>query len=292
MDSLRGKYRCLRFLLLNEENMNDTEHTITLMDGATGTRLWALAEAAGEARAPVWSYNLTHPELVRQVAEEYVAAGSKLLCANTFTANAAEVARVPGMDVREVVAAGVRIAKEAAEAAGDVRVAVDVGPLSTLLFPYGDMEPEEARALFAEQIGAGVDAGADCVFLETFTGVAMLRIAAEEALRHPLPVLCSMSFDKSGRTLMGDGIDDIVGALEPLGVAALGINCSFGPSSAVPVIREYVARTRLPLIVKPNADCGAEAFAETLAPVLPLVAYAGACCGSGPDYIRALAARL
>ena len=268
------------------------EHTVTLMDGATGTRLWALAEEAGFGRAPVWSYNLTHPELVRRVAEEYIAAGSTLLCANTFTANAAEAARVPGMDAAAAVAAGVAIAKQAAAGAGGVSVAVDVGPLSAMLVPFGPTEPEEACALFAQQIGAGVAAGADCVFLETFTSLEMLRIAAEEALRFGLPVLCSLSFDKSGRTMMGDSIEDIVAAMEPLGVAALGINCSFGPSSAVGVIREYAGRTSLPLICKPNADCSAEVFAETLAPVLPLVAYAGACCGSDPDYIRALAAIL
>ena len=265
------------------------EHRVTLMDGATGTRLWELAEGAGFGRAPVWTYNLTHPELVRRVAEEYIAAGTKLLCANTFAANGAEVARVPGMDQAEAVAAGVRIAKEAAAAAGDVRVALDVGPLSAMLVPFGATEPERARDLFAGQIGAGVAAGADCIFLETFTSLEMLRIAAEEALRHDLPVLCSLSFDRSGRTMMGDSIGDIVEAMEPLGIAALGMNCSFGPASAVPVIREYAARTRLPLIVKPNADCGAAEFAETLAPLLPLVAYAGACCGSSPDYIRALA---
>lgn len=265
------------------------EHSVTLMDGATGTRLWELAESAGYGRAPVWTYNLTHPDLVRRVAEEYIAAGTKLLCANTFAANGAEVARVPGMEAAEAVAAGVRIAKEAAAVAGDVRVAVDVGPLSAMLVPFGTTEPERARALFAEQISAGVAAGADCIFLETFTSLDMLRIAAEEALRHGLPVLCSLSFDRSGRTMMGDSIDDIVAAMEPLGVAALGMNCSFGPASAVPVIRAYAARTRLPLIVKPNADCGAAEFAETLAPLLPLVAYAGACCGSSPDYIRAIA---
>ena len=267
-------------------------HEITLMDGATGTRLWELAERAGQARAPVWTYNLTCPELVRRVAEEYIAAGTKLLCANTFAANGAEVARVPGMDAASVVAAGVSIAKQAASAADGVRVAVDVGPLSAMLVPYGTTEPERARELFAAQIGAGVAAGADCVFLETFTSLAMLRIAAETAMGCGLPVLCSLSFDKSGRTMMGDSIPDIVEALEPLGIAALGINCSFGPASAVPVVREYAAHTRLPLIVKPNADCGAADFADTLAPVLPLVSYAGACCGSDPDYIRAIAARL
>ena len=76
------------------------EKKITLMDGATGTRLWALAEAAGYGRAPVWTYNLTHPELVRRVAEEYIAAGSKLLCANTFAANAVEAARERGVEMR------------------------------------------------------------------------------------------------------------------------------------------------------------------------------------------------
>ena len=145
---------------------------------------------------------------------------------------------------------------------------------------------------FAEVFAAGADAGADCILLETFTSVAMLRIAAEEALRFCPEVLCSLSFDRAGRTMMGDRLSDVVAALEPLGVAALGMNCSFGPASAVPVIREYAARTRLPLIVKPNADCGAAEFAATLAPLLPLVAYAGACCGSDPDYIRALAAYL
>ena len=98
---------------------------IVLMDGATGTRLWALAEAAGYAKAPVWTYNLTHPELVAQVAAEYIAAGSTLLCSNTFAANGPEVARVPGMTVGEVVAAGVRIAKEAAAAAAKTTSGAD-----------------------------------------------------------------------------------------------------------------------------------------------------------------------
>lgn len=266
---------------------------IVLMDGATGTRLWALAEAAGFEKAPVWTYNLTHPELVAQVAAEYIAAGSTLLCSNTFAANGPEVTRVPGMTVGEVVAAGVRIAKEAAAAAeAEVRVALDVGPLSAMLEPFGPTTPEQAAACFAELLGAGVDAGADCIFLETFTSLEMLSIALAEAKRFPLPVLCSMSFDRSGRTMMGDSVADICETLERGGAAAVGLNCSFGPAAAVPVIRDYAAHTALPLILKPNADVGAAEFAETLAPALPLVAYAGACCGSDPDYIRAIAQRL
>ena len=273
--------------------MKSMEKKITLMDGATGTRLWALAQAAGLERTPVWAYNLTQPELVKRVAEEYIAAGSTLLCSNTFAANGAEVARVPGMAVAEVVAAGVRIAKEAAaEAEADVRVALDIGPLTAMLEPFGDLTAEEAAATFAEMIGAGVAAGADCVFLETFTSLEMLCIALEEARRFPLPVLCSMSFDRSGRTMMGDSVEAICEALEAGGAAAAGLNCSFGPAAAVPVIRDYAAHTALPLILKPNADVGAEEFAQALESALPLVTYAGACCGSDPDYIRALAGRI
>ena len=265
---------------------------IVLMDGATGTRLWALAEAAGYEKAPVWTYNLTHPELVARVAEEYIAAGSTLLCSNTFAANGPEVARVPGMAVGEVVAAGVRIAKEAA-AGTDVRVALDVGPLSAMLEPFGPTTPEQAAACFAELLGAGVDAGADCIFLETFTSLEMLSIALAEAKRFPLPVLCSMSFDRSsGRTMMGDSVPEICTALEAGGADAVGMNCSFGPAAAVPIIRDYAAHAALPLILKPNADVGAEEFAAALAPALPLAAYVGACCGSDPDYIRALARRI
>lgn len=271
--------------------METMENKIVLMDGATGTRLWALAEEAGFERAPVWTYNLTHPALVKRVAEEYIAAGSTLLCANTFAANGIETARVPGMGVAEAVTAGVRIAKEAAAAAeSTVRVALDVGPLPRMLEPFGDLEPEEAAAYFAEMLAAGVAAGADCIFLETFTSLEMLQIALAEAKRYALPVLCSMSFDRSsGRTMMGDSVPDICAALEEGGAAAVGMNCSFGPAAAVPIIRDYAAHTALPLILKPNADVDAAEFAALLAPVLPLVSYAGACCGSSPDYIRELA---
>jgi len=270
------------------------EKDIVLMDGATGTRLWALAEEAGFGRAPVWTYNLTHPELVRRVAEEYIAAGSTLLCANTFAANGIEAARVPGMTVAEAVTAGVRIAKEAAAAAeAEVRVALDVGPLPRMLEPFGDLEPEEAAAYFAEVLAAGVDAGADCIFLETFTSLEMLTVALAEAKKFPLPVLCSMSFDRSsGRTMMGDSVRDICAAMEAGGAAAVGMNCSFGPAAAVPIIQAYAEQTKLPLILKPNADVDAVEFAALLAPVLPLVAYAGACCGSSPEFIRELAKRI
>ena len=261
---------------------------ITLLDGATGTRLWALAEAAGYERTPTWRYNLEHPELVTQVTEEYIAAGSQLVCANTFAVNGVELARHgPAPAVAEVTAAGVRLAKQAVKGSG-VRVALDIGQLPNLLEPYGPLTEAQSRDYYAEVLAGGLAEGPDVVFFETFTDLRQLCLAVEAASGCTVPVLCSLTFDKSGNTMMGDSPAAIVAALEPMGVAALGLNCSFGPAAAVPVIRELANHTKLPLILKPNADCGPADFAETLREALPLVGYLGACCGSDPDYIRAL----
>lgn len=261
---------------------------VTLLDGATGTRLWALAEAAGYEKTPTWRYNLEHPELVTQVTEEYIAAGSDMVCANTFAVNGVELGRHgPAPSVAEVMAAGVRLAKQAAAGSG-VRVALDIGQLPTMLEPCGPLTAAEVRDYYAEVLSGGMAAGPDVVFFETFTDLRQLRLAVEAAEGCGLPLLCSLSFDRNGNTIMGDSPADIVAALEPLGVSALGLNCSFGPAAALPVIRDFAAHTKLPLILKPNADCAPADFAGTLREALPLVAYIGACCGSNPDYIRAL----
>ena len=261
---------------------------VTLLDGATGTRLWELAEAAGYARTPTWRYNLEHPELVTRVTEEYIAAGSQLVCANTFAVNGVELARHgPAHSVAEVTAAGVRLAKQAAAGTG-VRVALDIGQLPTMQEPCGPLTAAQARDYYAEVLAGGLPEGPDVVFFETFTDLRQLQAAVEAAAGCGVPVLCSLTFGRDGNTMMGDSPAAIAAALEPMGVAALGLNCSFGPALAVPVIRDFAAHTSLPLILKPNADCGPADFAETLREALPLVSYIGACCGSDPDYIRAL----
>lgn len=267
---------------------------ITLMDGATGTRLWALAEAAGFERTPTWRYNLEHPELVEQVTREYIAAGSELVCANSFAVNAVELERhAPAPPVEEVAAAAVRLAKRAAAGSG-AQVALDIGQMPALLEPCGPMTPERARACYAQVLAGGLAEGPDVVLFETFTDLRQLQVAVEAAQGCGLPVLCSLTFDRSGNTMMGDSPAAIAAALEPMGVAALGLNCSFGPAAAIPVIRELAAHTTLPLILKPNVDCGPADFAAALTEALPLLhgGYLGACCGSDPDYIRELKAVL
>ena len=273
---------------------------ITLFDGATGTRLWQLAQQAGLPRESVWKYNLSAPALVEQVAAEYIGAGSDILCTNTFGANRLAVERESAYSVEQVITAAVGIAKKAA-AGKNVRVALDVGPLSVLMEPYGDLTEEEAAEIFTEMMESGVKAGADCIFIETFMDLEMMRVAAECAKAQGVSVLCSMTFEKSGRTLMGNRVEDIVETLEPLGIEAVGMNCSLGPDTALPILKEYAEHTSLPLIFKPNAGlpsvtadgatvfaCACPDFLREMEPALSLASYVGGCCGTDVDYIRGL----
>ncbi len=277
---------------------------ITLLDGAVGTELWAKAEKNGWKKEPVWKYNIDHPEIVAELAREYADAGSDILLSNTFGANAPSVQKSSSYSVSEVVSAGVKIAKEAVAGRG-IRVGLDAGPLSELMEPYGDLTEEEVAEIYAEMFEAGVGAGADLIFLETFIDLAMLRVAAEEAKKYGVPVFCSLSFERLGKTMMGNSPEDMIEELEPLGVDAIGMNCSLGPELAVPIIRKFAGKTSLPLLFKPNAglpvmkadgtvstEYSAKAFVDGIAPALDFVDYIGGCCGSAPSYIRELAERI
>lgn len=273
---------------------------ITLLDGATGTALWELAEKNGIEKVPVWIYNVEHPELVRSVADVYIQAGSEILYANTFSANAPTVARASSLDPDEVVRAGVRILREAVEGT-DVKVALSIGPLPQLMEPWGDLTEEEAQEIFQRQIDAGMEEHPDLIVFETFIDLEMLKVAVKAAKRYDIPVFCTMTFEKVGKTLFGNSVEDMIEELTPLNVSAIGMNCSLGPTLAVPVIRQFVGKTDIPLIFKPNAgqpivgadgrttsDYTAEVFAREVAPALEFVDYIGGCCGTDPSYITEL----
>lgn len=269
---------------------------ITLLDGATGTCLW---EKSGDTR-PVWIYNKEMPGIVRALYEEYIAAGAKVISANTFCANAMAVKKSP-YTVEEIVSSGVRLAKEAAKGR-DAKVALDVGPLTSLLKPFGDVSREEAADIYAEQISAGMKEKPDYVFLETFMDLEMISIALAEAKKFDVPVLCSMSFTKFGKTLMGNTVKKIAQRLADEGAFAVGLNCSLGPDAALPVIRQFAEVSVLPLIFKPNAgipsedgdtEFDAETFAnDVLRAVEAGASFVGGCCGTGPAYIEKLSRKL
>ncbi|MCR4884988.1 MAG: homocysteine S-methyltransferase family protein [Clostridiales bacterium] len=279
------------------------KRNITLLDGAIGTSLWKKAEKLGIEKKPVWTYNITQPEIVRELAREYLEAGSQIIMANTFGANGPAVRRSSKLDVTEVVRAGVRLTREAV---GDrAKVSLDVGPLTAMLEPYGDMEEDECQEIYEEMIGAGMQENPDCITLMTFMDLEMMRIATTVARQYDVPVYCLMTFEKHGKTLMGNSVQQIVETLAPLGISGIGMNCSLGPDMALPIIREFAEYTDLPLLFKPNAGkpimgaggevvapYDASAFAADIAPALEFVDFIGGCCGCDVDFIRAIKAML
>ena len=177
---------------------------------------------------------------------------------------------------------------------------LDLGPLGELLEPMGTLSFEEAYALYAEVVRAGQAVGADLIAIETMTDLYELKAAVLAAKEHAdLPVFVTMTFDETGRTFTGCTVASFARTMEGLGVDALGVNCSLGPDQLLPIVRELRRNTRLPLIAKPNAglpdpidghyDVTPEAFAQAVARLVEAgVSIVGGCCGTTPDYIRAL----
>lgn len=276
---------------------------ITLLDGALGTLMIARAAANGLESAPVWSYSITAPEIVGAIALDYAKAGSEIICANTFGANRITVEKESSYSVEEVVSASIGAAKSALSGTG-VRIALDIGPLPVLMEPYGTLSKEETERIYSEVTLAGEKAGADCIFLETFLDTEMLKVAAQAAKKTGLPLFCSLSFEKNGRTFLGNSVEEILECVEAFSPVAVGMNCSLGPELALPVIREFSEKTDLPLFFKPNAgmpkftqdgkayyDLSAQDFAQQIAPALESgrIGYLGGCCGTDPEFIRVLA---
>lgn len=272
---------------------------IVILDGAMGTVLQQRGLPPGGKPELL---NFTDPELLRSIYREYIAAGSQILCANTFGASAPKLAGT-GRTVDEVVSAAIAIAKEAAAGTG-VKVSLDMGPLGELLEPMGSLTFEGAYEYFKEIAVAGERAGADLASIETMTDLYEAKAALLAVKENTsLPVSVTMSFEADGRTFTGCTVASMARTLEGLGADAIGLNCSLGPDKLAPFLRELCASTRLPVIAKPNAglpdpvtgryDMGPEDFAAALLPCLEAgVTIFGGCCGTSPDYICQLRAAL
>lgn len=263
---------------------------MTILDGAMGTMIQAtVAEIPKYAE----TLNLTAPEAITAIHRRYVEAGSEILCTNTFTCNSRR-AKAGGYDLNELVAAAIANARRA----GDVRVALDVGPLGEFIEPYGDLSEEEARAIF-RALGQAAK-GADLVYIETMADLREARIAAEELKSASgLPLFATFTFARAGKTITGATPTDAAKAVEDI-ADALGLNCSLGPVEALPLVREFRAATDKPIIAKANAgmpdSLGNYAmspadFAKAAAELAAAGAeYIGGCCGTTPEFISALKA--
>jgi len=276
---------------------------LLIADGAAGTMLQSMGLKPGQ---PPELWNVENPMAVRSLHRAYLASGSQVILTNTFGGNGVRLRRSGLLDrLAELNRAGAALAR--AEAAGRAYVAGDIGPTGELLKPYGPLEYADAVESFRAQAAALVEGGVDLLWIETMSDVkeAQAALAAVQAVTD-LPVFCSLSFGKRARTIMGTSPAQAAEALWPLGLAAIGANCGEGLDVIFPVLTEM--RAALPdaaLIAKPNAgmprleqgrtvyDLGPEDFAARAPEIVALGARViGACCGSSPAHIAALAARL
>ena len=250
-----------------------SKKNMLVLDGAMGTML-----QAGFA--------------VKDVHRAYLKAGSNVILSNTFDDRSTEN-----------IAYAVQTAKEIAADYG-AYVVLDVSPTGQLLEPLGSLKFDQAYDMFKKQILAGVAAGADAIYFETFTDLYEAKCAVLAAKENvDLPVFCTMSFEKNMRTFTGTDISSMALTLTGLGVDFIGINCSVGPAEIKKMVEELIEWTNLPIIVKPNAglpsfESGStvfhvepQEFADEMAEIARLgVAGLGGCCGTTPAFIEKLAA--
>lgn len=264
-----------------------------IFDGGMGTMLQANGLKMGELPE---SFNISHPEVILKIHEEYIEAGADVITTNTFGASRYKLGH-SGLSVAGVIGKALKIAREAA---GEKLVAQDIGPIGQLMEPYGTLSFQEAYDAFKEQVVAGASAGADMILIETMSDIYEARaaiLAAKENSR--LPVICTMTFQSDGRTLTGSDPLTMVNIISNLGVDALGINCSLGPREIMPLVSRILSYSTLPVIVQPNAglpaivdgrtvyDIGPEDFGRCMADMAGMGAVIlGGCCGTTPGHIR------
>jgi len=268
---------------------------VWVADGAMGTRLYSKGAFVNRCLDEL---NLSLPALVRDVHQEYVRAGAEIIESNTFGANRKRLASFGFADkVRLINRAGVRIAREAArrDESDQAFVAAAVGPLGVRLEPLGSTTIDEARAIFREQIEALVEAGVDCLMLETFRDLNEIRAAVEAARAAAGPemvVMAHLSIEDDGLLQDGTSIEDFTRALDAMPADVIGLNCSSGPHVMLQTLEKMSAYTNKPLSALPNAGMGKNLFsAEYMAACAARFVQAGAsivggCCGTTPDHIK------
>ena len=274
---------------------------ILYFDGGMGTLLQEKGLAPGELPE---TWNLEHPEVIREIHRRYIEAGSDIVLTNTFGANALKF-HDERCSLKEIVESAIDHVKAAIREAGDDRriyTALDVGPTGKLLKPMGDLDFETAYEAFREVMVIAEKAGADLIHIETMSDTYELKAAVLAAKENTsLPVFATAIFDERRKLLTGADVPSVVALLEGLRVDALGINCGMGPEQMLPVLEEMLRYSSLPVIVKPNAGLPQQRDGRTCYDVLPEefaylmkritnmgASVIGGCCGTTPEHIRAM----
>ena len=278
------------------------ERRVLLSDGAMGT---ALRDRGVPASVCLDEQNLSNPQLVQAVHTEYLTAGAEIIETNTFGANRLRL-RSFGLakQAAEINAAGVAIAREATRDRGHhAFIAGAVGPVGVGLASGGDVTLKQAHKAFAEQAQVLIDSGVDLIMLETFPSLAEARQAVEAVreVQKDIPLIAQVTFQRDGRTWMGEEPAAVARELRNAGADVVGVNCMPGPQAALDILEEMSRASKVKLSVQPNAGHPRVVEREVSYPFVPgafsvymprLVAAGavviGGCCGTTPEHISAM----
>lgn len=284
---------------MTKEEFTQLTSTPILLDGATGSNLMLAGMPRGVC-TEAWILN--HKEVIQSLQRAYVAAGSKILYAPTFGANRISLG-LHNMqeEIRHFNHTLVCYAKEAAE--GKAYVAGDITTTGRMMAPAGDLTYEQAFEVYQEQISLLSQAGVDLLVAETMINIEETLAAVDAASSVcDLPIMCTMTVESDGSIFSGGNIFEAAVMLEGAGASAVGINCSVGPDQLESVVRGIADVVSIPVIAKPNAgmpqidekgmaiyDMDASTFARHIRTLLDVGAtIVGGCCGTTPDYIKAV----
>ncbi len=272
------------------------------LDGGMGTLLQEKGLLPGE-HPEMW--NITHPEIIKDIHLAYFNAGSNVVCANTFGANSLKFCESELEEIIKCALKNARNAQRECKKEQPKYVALDMGSTGKLLKPLGDLDFEDAINIFKTTVNLGIKYGADLIFIETMndsyeTKAALL--AAKEC--SDLPVFVSNAYGEDGKLMTGATPEAMVALLEGMGADAIGANCSLGPKQLSGVINKLLEYASVPVILKPNAglpvslngkthfDITADEFAEEVFEnVKNGVRLCGGCCGTTPEYIEKLTSK-
>jgi homocysteine S-methyltransferase len=269
---------------------------VYVFDGAVGTMLYAKGVYINRSYDEL---NLTNPDLVREVHEEYVRAGADIIETNTFGATAHNLQQY-GLEgsLRLINIAAARLARQAAEERAYVAGAV--GPLGLRIEPYGPTSFEEAKEMFKEQVAALLEGGVDLFVLETFSDISEMRQAIR-AVRElcDLPIISQMTILPDGNTTFGTTPEVFTARLDEWGADVIGLNCGVGPAIVLNAIEKMRVITGKKLSAQPNAGlprdvqgrqfymCSPEYMAKFAKRLIQAgVKFIGGCCGTTPSHIR------
>jgi homocysteine S-methyltransferase len=281
-----------------QEFRDQLARRVLVADGAMGTMLYARGVFLNRSYDEL---NLSAPDLVRGIHQDYVKAGAEIIEANTFGANRVRLSAF-GMAEKlgDINRAGVRLAREAAR--DTAFVAGAVGPLGMRIEPLGPTSFAEARAIFREQVDALAEAGVDLLIFETFGNLDELReavMAARDSVGDAIPIIAQVTIDDFGHLPGGADTETFTREMDSWPVDVIGLNCSVGPKAAFETLERMLAVSSKPMSAMPNAGlpmrvegrniylCSPEYMAQYARRMLWAgVKIIGGCCGTTPDHIK------